>query len=233
MGFAISNREGNARLNILAFKFSRIRLIKILILSMAFLIGMSNVAQARTLELDGKIGETKTLPEMKVCDAHWGDNSSSQDEFVYEPPPGWIILSYNISLKYKFGGSWITPQLTSKNSNIVSKTQFDQTLSDLAKTAGEYNNYKAKSEIQNVINNSSNWSSSFWSSNNVLRIKWGGSSHEKKVAGITVDTDTASLGAGVTVTIARSLSQAELNLMEQIIRQRIKRRQDISKYFVS
>lgn len=43
---------------------------------------------------DGKIGELKRLPPMKVCQFHVGENDSVNNSFHYEPPPGWISLTF-------------------------------------------------------------------------------------------------------------------------------------------
>ena len=197
------------------------------------LVGTSTAAQTQTLQLDGRIGETKKLPAMPVAHKHWGGNSSSQDEFAYEPPPGWIILSFRTLERSRYGDSWYTPQLTSRDSSWAAETKFNEALDDLEKYAGEYKNDKAKLEIQDVRTNSSQWSSVFRSTNNILRIKWGGRSRQKKVAGVVVDTDTASLNLDVEITIARSLSKSELELMIQILEQKIKDQESISSFFSS
>ncbi len=188
-----------------------------------------------SIELDGKIGEMRELPTMTVARAHWGGNSASQDEFVYEPPPGWIIYSFQTRERSKYGDSWYTPQLISKDAKYATSTSFETALSDLEKFAGEYNNYKAKSDLQEVRKNSGSWSSTFQSANNGLHIKWGGRS-EKIYAGpipVVIDTKTASLNLDVDITIARSVSTAELEQLVAVLKQRIKRGERVAGYFAT
>ena len=183
------------------------------------------------LNLDGRIGEMRTLPMMQVADAHWGGNSSSEHEFVYEPPPGWIIYSYKLINESSFGDAWYTPQLTSANSHYIAKSNFESAMTDLENVADKYKNYQAKSDIEQIRKDSQHWSTMFQSANDILRVSWGGASWEKKSFGIVVDTDTASLHLGVVITIARTLSPTELNLLVSILKHRIARGQDIKQYF--
>jgi hypothetical protein len=184
------------------------------------------------IALDGKIGELRDLPPMPVARAHWGGNSSSQEEFVYEPPQGWIIYSVQERLLSKYGDSWYTPQLTSAGANYVAETKFMDTLDELQQTAGQFNNYRANAELKEARKAASQWLSKLTSANNALHIRWGGHSQEVYAGPIPVviDTHTASLNLDVVITLARTLSTSELDVIVPALKQRIRRGESLAPY---
>jgi hypothetical protein len=185
------------------------------------------------IEIDGKIGEIRTLPRHVVARLHLGKNNSTQQEFVYEAPPGWIIYSYEVHEISKGGDSWYAPQLTSANANYVSESRFNDAMTQLERAALEYRNFKAKAEIENARKTVSGWYYKFSSANNALHIKWGGRSHEVKAGfiPIVIDTKTARLNLDITITIARTVSNAELDVLVPALKQRIRRGESLAGYF--
>jgi hypothetical protein len=184
------------------------------------------------LALDAKIGEIRDLPLMPVADAHWGGTSSSQDEFIYEPPPGWIIYSVTPVNVSSFGDAWYTVHVLAANSKFATASQFSDSIKELQKAAATYKNYMAQADLERFHKNVTTWSETGNTFNSALHIKWGGRSREITAGPIPVviDTKTASLHLSVRISIIRAASPAELEALTTALKQRISRGQSVANY---
>jgi hypothetical protein len=178
--------------------------------------------------VQSKFGEQRTLDEMPVAQAHWGGDDAWDKEFVYEAPPGWLILSFRTSVKSKYGDSWFNTKLVSRDATFASGTTLREALDKLEKFAKQRDDNQATKEIEVFRSRLPSFSPVLSSSSNALHIQWGGRSRTRRVAGIVVDTVTASLNLWVQITLARSLSPGDLDSLVDALEQKIKNGQDIN-----
>jgi hypothetical protein len=158
---------------------------------------------------------------------HWGGSSSSRNEFAYEAPPGWIILSARDVVGSKYGDSWYTISILQAGAQYSNKQAFSSNLDELEKYAVSVGNKNAAQDLHAARSASGSWEQEFSSAHNAVHVEYGGSSHEKRVLGAVVDTDTASLNMDLVVTIARVPSKAEKSKWIASVRRAIARGEGI------
>jgi hypothetical protein len=175
-------------------------------------------------KFDGTIGETKVLKRKKVAKFHVGGTDSVRKTFVYEPPPGWTILDFQLHERSKGGDAGYTPRLTAKNSHYAAQDKINDVFENVGKYAAEYNKFAVKSELDETQKTLLEWSRNFESANNHLEVEFWGKSrveglHNVPLVGSVGNTITAFLDLEATITIARVMTDAEA----EIVKYRLKR----------
>jgi hypothetical protein len=181
-------------------------------------------------QFDGKIGETKTLPLLKVFSAHVGGDDRQENTFVYEPPEGWTVLSYTLIENGRYGDSGYSASLTARNSSFISEERLHQVITntgDYAVQIGD-DSYKNKlDELQGLLREKFR---RFESKNNHLEIPCFVQSHRiRGPFGIVVDTKTAFLDLDAQITLARIMTDAEASILEYKLKRLIDQNLDVKK----
>jgi hypothetical protein len=159
---------------------------------------------------------------------HWGGSSSSRNEFAYEAPPGWIILSVRDVVGSKYGDSWYTISVMQAGAQYSNKEAFTSNLDELEKFAASVGNKNAAQDLHAARSASGSWEQEFYSAHNAVHVQYGGSSHEKTILGAVVDTDTASLNMDLVVTIARLPTTVEKSKWTASVRRAIARGEGVT-----
>jgi hypothetical protein len=164
---------------------------------------------------DGKLGETKTLPVIKAFSAHVGADDRQEATFVYEPPEGWTILSYQLIENSRYGDSGYSASLTAKNSSFVSEERLNQVIKntgDYAASVGDDSATNKLDELQGILRERFR---RFESKNNHLEVPCFVQSHRVRGPfGVVLDTKTAFLDLDVQITLARIMTDAEAAILE-------------------